>query len=151
MADGQRISAKPLSITQRKIVKAKVEAELADISQAQAAQKVFPNQTPSAASVTMSRELKKANVQSALQVALEKHGISVDSVIGVVGNAMSADRTVILGNGDEAFVDVVPDHHVRLKAAGMAAGFMGLNKNDGQGPSIHFHNHQAEQKETYDL
>lgn len=140
-----------LSPTQAKVVKAKVEAELADLPQAVAARKVFPNQTPAAASVSMSRELKKANVQEALQSALEKYDLTPDRIIGVVNDAMDASKTVILGNGEESFADQVPDHPVRLKAAGMAAQFMGIGKNGDGGASIHFHQHVAEQRDKYGI
>jgi len=140
-----------LTPTQAKVVKAKVEAELADISQREIAKKVFPNQTPGAASVSMSRELNKANVQEALQVALAKYNLTPDRIMGVVDDAMGATKTVIIGSGDDAMADEVTDHSIRLKAAGMAAQFMGIGKNDIIAPSVHFHNHQTEQKEKYDL
>lgn len=140
-----------LSPTQAKVVRAKVQAELADIPQAVAAQQVFPHQTPNAASVSMSRELKKANVQEALQEALAKHNLTADRIMGVVDDAMDASKTVILGSGEDAFADVVADHSIRLKAAGMAAQFLGMNKPSEVTPSIHFHNHQAAQKQKYEL
>lgn len=140
-----------LSPTQAKVVKAKVEAELADIPQAVVARQVFPNQTPAAASVSMSRELKKANVQEALQSALAKYDLTPDRIMGVVDDAMGAEKSVAVGTGEDAIVETVADHSIRLKAAGMAAQFMGIGKNSDGGPSIHFHNHQAEQKEKYDL
>jgi len=140
-----------LTPTQAKVVKAKVEAELADIPQRVIARQVFPNQTPDAASVSMSRELKKANVQEALQEALAKHNLTPDRIMGVVDDAMDASKTVILGNGEEAFADVVPDHSIRLKAAGMAAGFMGLNKQEGGGNTFNFISVQKQDKDQYDL
>lgn len=140
-----------LSPTQAKVVKAKVEAELADIPQAVAARQVFPNQTPNAASVSMSRELKKANVQEALQSALEKHNLTPDRIMGVVDDAMGAEKTVIIGNGEQAMADVIPDHSIRLKAAGMAANFMGIGKNNEGGASIHFHQHVENQREKYGI
>lgn len=140
-----------LSPTQAKVVKAKVEAELADLSQAAAAQKVFPNQTPAAASVSMSRELKKANVQEALQIALANHDLTPDRIVGIVSDAMDAEKTVVIGSGENAFADAVPDHSVRLKAAGMAAQFMGIGKSADSGASIHFHQHVSEQREKYGI
>jgi hypothetical protein len=144
-----------LSPTQAKVVKAKVEAELADVPQAVAAQKVFPRQTPAAASVSMSRELKKANVQEALQLALEKHNLTPDRIMGVVSDGMSATKVTIvrdpMGGEDSAFAEETPDHSIRLKAAGMAAGFMGLNRDKTPTVNINFNQHAQEQKEKYGL
>lgn len=137
-----------LTPTQAKVVKAKVEAELANISQAVAAQQVFPNQTPNAASVSMSRELKKANVQDALQQALAKHNLTADRIMGVVDDAMGADKIVTSPTEPDK---TLPDHSIRLKAASMAAQFLGIGKDNAVAPSVHFHNHQSEQKEKYDL
>lgn len=137
-----------LTPTQAKVVKAKVEAELADIPQAVAAQQVFPHQTPNAASVSMSRELKKANVQEALQSALEKHNLTPDRIMGVVDDAMGAEKTVIVGKDEDA--DVQPDHSIRLKAAGMAAQFMGINKQEGT-TNFNFINVAKTDKDTFGL
>lgn len=123
--------APKLTPTEAKVVKAKIKAELANRSQNEAAKEVFPNQTPEAAAVSMTRTLKKANVQEALHLALEKHNLTPDRIVGVVNDGMKAERTVILGNGEDAFADVVPDHSIRLKAAGMAANFMGIGKDSG--------------------
>ena len=135
---------------QAKIVKAKVQAELTGVSQATIAKQLYPNASPGSAQVSVSRELKKANVQQALQIALAKHGLTPDSIIGVVGEAMKAEKTVIIGKEENAFADQVPDHGIRLKAAGMAAGFMGLNKNN-EAPSLHFHQHLEDKKSDYEF
>lgn len=147
-----------LSPTQAKVVKAKVEAELADIPQAEAARKVFPNQTPAAASVSMSRELKKANVQEALQEALAKHNLTPDRIMGVVDDAMGANKVVegaIASDEGKVYKTLVetdaPDHSIRLKAAGMAAQFMGIGKTAPIEGGIHFHQHVAEQREKYGI
>lgn len=144
-------SSKPkLSPTEAKVVKAKIEGELTGRSQATMAKKVFPNQTPGSASVYMTTNLKKPNVQEALQVALEEHGLTADSVVGVVADGMKAEKTVVTGKDNDAFADQVPDHSIRLKAAGMASQFMGIGKTNVEG-GVHFHNHTGEKKADYEF
>lgn len=147
-----------LSPTQAKVVKAKVKAELADIPQAVIAQQVFPNATPASAGVMMSRELNKVNVQEALQIALAKHDLTADRIMGIVSGAMSANKTVegtLASDEGKIYKTLVetdtPDHSVRLKAAGMAAQFLGVGKGQTDAPSIHFHQHVAEQREKYGI
>lgn len=130
-----------LTPKQSQVVRAKVMAELNDVSQAQAAREVFPNQTPHSAEVSMSQELKKPEVKEALQIALANHGLTVDSVVGVVGDAMQA-RT---------FKTDRPDHSIRLKAAGMAARFMGVGENREGTTNYNFINMADNQQGDYGL
>lgn len=142
------MSSEPLSIKQKMVVKAKVEAELKDQSQSLAAQKVFPNQTPGAAAVSMTRELKKANVQEAVQQALVKHGITLDKAIQPISDALEATRQS--GFGEDA-TEVI-DHSTRLKASGMALKLMGADKGEAQVPAaVHFHQHIEKKKSGYDF
>ncbi len=159
MDNGQPTVAPRLSPKQAQVVQAKVYAELNDISQAVIARDVYPNQTPNAASVSMSRELKKANVQEALQFALAEHDLTLDRIMGVVDDAMGATKTVIIRDkgaiqeesDNSAFADEVPDHSIRLKAASMAANFMGLNKPTDTGNTTNFIQVVNNQKDKYDL
>jgi hypothetical protein len=141
---------KPLSPKKAKVVKAKVEAELKGLPQQVAAEAAFPNQTPGAAAVSMSRALKDANVQEALAEAFAKYGIDIDTAVKPIGDALKAERVVIVGKGDDAFADVQPDHAIRLKASGMALNLMGIGKQTGD-VTINFIGHAAAQREIYDL
>lgn len=129
MGEPKSIKKTKLTPTQAKVVKAKVKAELQDISQAVVATEVFPNATPESASVMMSRELKKVNVQEALEIAMAAHGLTANSLVSVVKEGMEANRVVQL-EGD-FYETEVPDHSIRLKAAGMAANWLGIGKSDG--------------------
>jgi hypothetical protein len=139
-----------LSPTQAKVVKAKVKAELTDTSQAAVATAVYPNASPASASVMMSRELKKVNVQEALEIAMAEYGLTADTLASTVGDAMLATKpTVIEGKLVESDI---PDHGVRIRAATLAGQWMGVGKNNGE-PStqLHFHSHQSGQQEKYGL
>lgn len=139
MGELKSIKKTKLTPTQAKVVKAKIKAELTNKSQAEVAHDLFPNQTPRAAEVTMSRELKKANVQDALEIAMAQYGLTADSLVDVVGAAMTANRVVQI-EGD-FYETEVADHNIRLKAAGMAANWMGVGKNsEGETTNFNFIN-----------
>lgn len=95
-----------------------------------------------------SRMLRKDDVQLALQMAFEKHGITLDSAIAPIGKALKATKVQITGQGDQAFAEVVEDVDLQLKGSDRALKLMGVNQ---ETPSLHFHNHQAEQRQKYDL
>lgn len=118
---------KPLTTKQIKIIDAKVAGNTGrDIGKA-----LYPNATPESASVLVSRELNKVNVQEELQKAFERHGITIDRAIKPVSDGLEATKTVIIGKDKDAMADQVPDHSVRLKASQMATQLMGLGKQDG--------------------
>lgn len=151
MDNGQPTVAPRLSPKQAQVVQAKVHAELNDIPQEVMARQVYPNQAPHSAAVSMSRELKKADVQQALQIALAEHDLTLDRIMGVVDDAMSANKVVFAGKDDDAAIDYQPDHSIRLKAASMAANFMGLNKPTDIGNTTNFIQVVNNQKDKYDL
>lgn len=128
MGDVKSIKKTKLTPTQAKVVKAKIKAELTDTPQALVAQEVFPNATPASAGTMMSRELKKVNVQEALEIALADHDLTPDRLAGVVDKAIDANRVVQI-EGD-FYETEVADHSIRLKAASMAANWMGVGKSE---------------------
>lgn len=143
---GQASSPK-LTPTQAKLVKAKIKAEITNKSQNEVAQTVYPNATPASAGVMMSRELKKVNVQEALQIAMFNAGLTAEALANVVGDGMKANRVVQV-EGD-FYETEVPDHGIRLKAAGMAANWMGVGKDTDGATNINFINIAASQKDNY--
>lgn len=167
MAKAKKPSSKQHRLTRRQIqvVEGKVQSELSGIPQSLIAQQIYPNQTPGAASVSMSRELKNANVQNELTAALARHGITIDSVIGVVGKGMKARKvigtvpvygTVENENTGESEIRQtglskirIEDHTIRLKAATLAAKMMGIGENYIPEVGIHFHNHIESKKAEY--
>lgn len=139
-----------LTLTQAKVVKAKIKAELTDTSQAKAATTVWPNASPAAASVMMSRELKKDNVQEALQEALAKYDLTADRIAGVIDEALGATKTVIIGKEEDAFADQVADHGIRLKAASMAGKFLGFEQQTPAGNTTLIFNNSQQTKKYID-
>jgi hypothetical protein len=105
----------------------------------------------------MSLELKKPNVQEALQIALAEHGLTPDTVIKPIADALQANQVVegaVATKDGKVYKTLVEtdaaDHSIRLKAAGMAAQFMGIGKST-EAPSVHFHNHVEEQRGKYGI
>jgi len=86
-----------------------------------AAMEAYPNATYQTARVIAAENIAKPSIAQALEAAYERQGITVDAIVRPVADGLLAERTVIIGNGDQAFADQVPDHGVRLKAAGMAS------------------------------
>lgn len=137
---------KNLTPTQARVVKAKTEADIAGKTITEVAPTVFPDATPESARVMMSRELQNVTVQEAIQNALADAGLTVDKLAGVVVDAMDATKTVIIRDkatsqeesDASAFADEVPDHGIRLKAAGMAAQWMGIGKGADGGAPVNF-------------
>jgi hypothetical protein len=144
-----------LTIKELQIVKAKVEATLEGRSQRSIAKELYPNASPRAAEVEISYNLRKPAVKTVLQAALEKHGISADRIMGVVSDGMKATKVNIVrdpsGGEESAFAEETADHGIRLKAAGMAANFMGLGKDAKDAPSVHFHQHIETKKTDYEF
>lgn len=115
-----------------------------------AAMEAYDAKTPETASVIASNTLKKINVQEALAQAFADHGITIEAATKPIADGLKAEKTQITGSGDTASVSNVPDHPVRLKAAGMAFNLMGVGKQTGD-VTINFIGHSSEKREIYDL
>lgn len=66
----------------------------------------------------------------ALERAIKKHKLTAERAVERISDGLDAERTVIIGSGDNAFADQVPDHATRLKASNMALELLGLKNND---------------------
>ena len=99
-------------------------------------------------SVNTSKVLKRPNVQEALQAEFIKQNITLGRIVKPISDALDASKIVTSPTEPDK---EVPDHGIRLKASGMAAQFLGINKNQEGGASIHFHAHVAEQREKYGI
>jgi len=136
---------KPLTVKQKKFVKAYVEK---DGNGQEAAKAVYDVRTDGIARSIASENLTKPNIKYAIEQALEKHGITMDRAVQPISDALDATRAI--GFGDDA-MEVV-DHSTRLKASGMALKLMGADKGEAQVPAaVHFHQHIEEKKSGYDF
>lgn len=136
-----------LTPKQVKIVKGKAEGK----PQRDIGLEVYPNATPESASVLVSRELKKVNVQQALDAALKKHGITLDHAIAPIGKALNATKILISGQGDQAFAEVVEDIDLQLKGSDRALKLMGVSNQESGTVNVNFINVAKTDKDTFDL
>lgn len=139
-------AAKPLTLKQAKFVKAKAEGK----TNRRAAQDAT-GASESVAAVQANRMLKNVNVQEALQAEFVKQGITLEAIVRPIADGLTATKMVVMGkDSDDSFVDITPDHSIRLKASGMAAQFMGIGK-QANDITVNFISQAAEQRTVYDL
>lgn len=108
------------------IVKAKVDATLNGESQNSAARKLWPNQTPGSAAVSMTTALKKPNIQEAIAAEFKKQGIDLETVLSPVVKSLKAQKNVY---EDGVVVGETDDIELQLKGHDRAAKLLGLNQN----------------------
>lgn len=148
MSESKSIKKTKLTPTQAKVVKAKIKAEMNDLPMIAVANEVYPNQTPEAARVSMVRQLQNATVQEKLEEVFAELGLTANTLAAVVTDAMTAKKVVQL-EGDFYETDVA-DHSIRLKAAGMAAQWMGVGKNqEGGTTNLNFINVSKSDRSDY--
>lgn len=146
---GEIVTKPPkLTVTQAKFVKAKVEG----LSNTKAAMVATGTSSVNSAKTQGFRLSTNVNVQEAMQIALTKRNLTADRIAVVIDEAMDATKTVMVGVGEEAQPNEVPDHSIRLKAAGMAATYMGVTKTPSEGTTNNnFIQIVANQKDKYGL
>lgn len=129
---------RPLTTKQLKFVKAKAEGKTG----VAAAMEAYPTLNYSVANAVAVENMHKPSIQQALEKEMRKQGLTLESIITPVREALTAEKVSIVGNGDQAMAEITPDHSVRLTAVKIAAQFMGVGKGEqGIAPSVHFHNH----------
>lgn len=130
MADKQRKPLKPREIA---VIKGKVAGK----KNVTIGAELFPEMTPGAANVTVTRVLRNVNVQEELARAFERKGITIDKVVQPVADGLTAEHAYYIDkHGNEHGGGV--DHTTRLRASGMAAQWMGIGKDEGGGTINNF-------------
>jgi len=126
-----------LNVREAKFVKAKAQG----LSNTKAAMIATGTTSVDSAKTLGHRLSTNVNVQEAIQAEMAKQGITLEAIIKPVKEALAAEKVHIVGNGDQAMADVVPDHSVRLKAVSIASQFMGIGKNtEGGNTNFNFIN-----------
>lgn len=139
--------AKGLTVKEAKLVKATAQGK----NRTEAGLAADPNRAPESARVWASNTLQKTTVKEALHREMAKQGIDMASIVKPVKEGLVAEKVAIVGNGDSAMAEITPDHATRLKAVQIASRWMGVDASDSGSVNVHFHAHQAEQREKYDL
>lgn len=116
-----------MSIDPTKKTKA-VKMHLEGKKQKEIAKVIYPDQTPQAGQVSVSRLLNSQEVQREVALALHNHGITIDKAIAPLAEALTATKVSIVGQGNEAFAEVTPDHNIRMRAGKEARELLGVGK-----------------------
>lgn len=137
---------KPLKPTDIAVLKGKVAGK----KNVTIGAEVFPEMTPGAANVTVTRVLKNANVQEELAKAFKRKGITIDKVVQPVADGLTAEREYYTDKqGNERGGGA--DHTTRLRASSMAAQWMGIGKAEGGETINNFIIVASDQKEKYGM
>lgn len=94
------------------------------------------------ARVIGSENLTKPNIKNALKPLLEKHNITMDTALAPIGKGLVAVKQ------NEYTGEITDDIGTQLKASDRALKLMGINN---ETPSLHFHQHIEEKKQSYDF
>lgn len=110
-----------LTIRERKLLK----GVMAGLTQAEAARRA--GYSPKSASQLASETLAKPKLQSALEAAMEKAGITDETLATVIKEGLAADKVVAHVVNKEGLPDLIerPDHAVRHKFAETAIDVKG--------------------------
>lgn len=137
-----------LTIKEVKLIKALVSGK----TMGEAGMLATGSTTPESGAVQAGRMLKRVGVQEKLEEAFKTHGITVDAATKPIADGLKADKVHIVGNGEQAMAEVVPDHSIRLKASSMAFNLMGVGRNqEPQGNTYNFVQVSAGDREAFDL
>ena len=131
---------KPLTVKQKKFVKAYVENEGNGL---QAAKKVYKTSSDKSAAVISSQNLAKLNIKDAIDQSLIKHGIDIDLAVAPIAKALVATKVVIHGNKEDAFAEEVEDIELQLKGSDRALKLMGVSQEKTPAVNIVFNSQQA--------
>lgn len=120
-----KLQPKRLSPDEIEFVKAKVAGK----SDRQATKVAKPNLSESSLGKVANRLSTNVNIQEEIAKAFERKGITIDKAVQPIADGLEATKTIVMGKeSNESFVDIVPDHPTRLKAAGMAFNLMGAGR-----------------------
>lgn len=131
---------KPLTIKERKLVEQKAQGK--DHITAHDNAGYSKNMKPATKQVEVSRTLKKPHVKNALQIALQKHDITLDNALAPISKGLRAIKQ------NEFTGEITDDIALQLKASDRALKLLGVQNTEGTG-QFHLHLHNARQK--YDL
>lgn len=118
---------KQVDTTQKAREKLFVQAKMQGKTNTEAAMIATGAKDKNVSGVQANRLLRSVNVQQAIAKELKKLKITPAKILKVFAEAMEAQKTIVHGKDpDDSFVEVVPDHNVRMKAAEKFADIMGI-------------------------
>ena len=130
---------KRLTVKQTKLVQGIAQGKTVKV----AGQEAGYGTTPESSRVIAHEVLRNPTVQEALQVALEKNGITLDRAIAPIGKALVATKVLITGKDEDAFAEVVDDIDVQLKGSDRALKLMGISQGDTNNQTVNINFNQV--------
>lgn len=128
--------AKKLTVKEAKLVKAKAQGKKHVEAWDEAG--YSQNSSPETKIANTRKILSKPSVRDALHAEMAKQGITVETIVRPVADALKADKVHIVGNGDQAMAEIVPDHTTRLNAVKIASKWMGAESQPIEGTNTNF-------------
>lgn len=141
MSNKTKQQFKKLTPKERKLVELKAKG----VTHKDAYKQVYnvtPQTKDSTAVSNTDKILKKPHVQNALQIALQKHDITLDNALQPISKGLRAIKQ------NEFTGEITDDIALQLKASDRALKLLGVQNTEGTG-QFHLHLHNARQK--YDL
>lgn len=130
--------SKRLTVKEAKLVKAKVKGK----THVEAYREAYnTNANENTANVETYKTLKKPHVKEALDIALKKHGITLDTAIAPIGKALHATKQ------NEFTGEITEDIPTQLKGSDRALKLMGVQSTET--PTNQFVQIINEQKNNY--
>lgn len=124
-------NTKDITIEEIKFIEAKAQGK----SNTASAMVAKPHIKASSAKKAGNRLSTSANVQYVLAKALKKHKLTIDRALATYDEGLKATKTVIIGKGDDAFADQIPDVGLRMSAGDRVLKLHGItDKPKGQTP-----------------
>ena len=141
--------AKRLTGKQTKFVKEYVKNRVKNVNGAgtKAAKAAYDVKNDATANVISVENLQKPTVREAIETALAKRNITIDSAIEPIAEALKATKSY--NNQKELVESDIPDHSIRLKGANSVLELLGAKKTAPLG--IHFHQHIQDKRDKYNV
>lgn len=101
-------------------------------------------------SEAMVKNPQKVTRSEAFQALMEEVGLTDMKLAERLNDGLEATKTVILGQGDDAFADNVPDYAIRHKYLETGLRLKGLGRTES-GLTLNFNSFVGEQRDRYQL
>lgn len=119
------MSKPKITVKEAKLIKGIAEGK----TKRQAAMDAYDTNTIETAAVIASEVLRKPNVQEALDIALDKYGLTIERAVEPINKALNAKKIVPI-EGD-FYVTDVDDLDMQLKGSDRALKLMGVSQEKG--------------------
>lgn len=125
-----KLGKPPLTVKQAKLIKGIAQGKPKQVAALEAG---YGNNLNSAAAIA-NETLKNPNVQEALQAELSRQGITLETIVAPVTRALADDSI-----------------ELQLKGHDRAVKLLGLKQGGDGSSDVHYHLHQAQQRDKYGL